>query len=1253
MELSTQLGLLAGSAIAVLGEIRALKSLGRMQRLMAFSALAQVGYIVIGISLGTLSGLAGAAAHFMFQAGARALWYLSLTRLSSGSGNNALTLDGLRGAGARQPFVALLLGFAVFAAIGLGPFKAPGGKGLILFAAVEGGHWLTALAMAAASLCAAIYTIRIVQAACLEKSDVQEPQAGRGVSSFPLMAGLAGALMLACLFPEPLVHMAQGFAASLTGKAAAALPELEGGWPLPVLIPYVGAFVLYLAGRSMPSVRNILVGVFAAAMVAAFWAESGLAPLQQLFGGLFALAGALIAVYSIGYMEHEKGGNHYFFFLFLMIASLIGLATAPTQGGLFAFWEIMTFSSYMLVVHKRSREALDAGKLYFVMCAGGAYAMQVGLFALQAAEPHAGLAQAATAFQVFGPLAALGIALVMLAGFGVKAGLFPLHSWLPAAHPVAPSSISAPLSGLLTKAGVLGLAVLAPLMAAGALSGGGQSLSSLLAFVAAVTFVLGEVMALRQSDIKRMLAYSTLAQIGEVTLILSIGTWAATTGALTHVVNHAVMKDLLFLAAGGLIMRAGTQQLDGLKGLGKAMPFTGVCMAIGLVSIMGLPLTGGFFSKFLMLHAAVTAGHAWTAALILAGSLIGCVYYGKIIKVLYFNAYTGKPVQELPVSMRAALGVFAAAALVSGVFPQAWAGLVIPTADALVPAGEHVLASLSVTWTVSALLPILGAAAAIWFRADLKKAGICATASLILAVVALLAESGSWGGYQLAFAALVLLTGACNIAYSTGYMTHSHTGWRFIAVFLTMIAGLVGMASATSLVAFFCFWEVMSSWPLFFAIIHEESPAARKEGTKYFLFNLAGASFLFLGVLLLGTSSGGYGFTDVTRALAAQPSSQWLFAVGLIVLGMLMKAAMLPVRIDWQMHPPTAPTPVSGYISAMLLKCAPFGIVLVRFVLARDVSPESAQALDSLLYVGAWIGGITILYAGIQALVQTGIKEMLIYSTVSQLGYIVLGVCLATPLGVAGGLLHLFNHMIFKNLAFLCAGALMFSTHAHSLHELGGIGRKMPLTLLAFAAALFSAAGMPPFNGFSSKFILYYALIEQGEVVLAIIAILTSVITMAYFLKFMHSAFFGQLSPAAAHAKEPGLFMRLPILILSGLCLLTGLFPGLGLMPIAAIETSFGLTPPVVGLSGVLSGPGAMDVTLLGFMIIVTGGGLWYGATKLMRTARRTAIHTCGEAVDIHQTHLGPSDIFATPLQLLSRMTRGYFQVKRAGGHND
>ncbi len=1255
MQIYAQYAMFAGAMLALVSEILAVLSFKDLKQLTAYSAFAQLGYALVGLGSGEPGGTAGAALQLLYQTPARLLWYLCLRRLAAEHGSYSLSV--LSPAGGRRPGLALLLGFSMFTAIGLTPFTAPPGKEFLLLSVVQSGNLLIALALAASGILAAYYTVRIVHDVCLKQGEEPDakPAYFAGVGRGSLV--LAGALALACLFSGPLTGLVAGLLQhGLAGPAGTAGHTASlAGWPVPVLIAYLGAFAMFAIVRFAPKLRGLAALGLAAATLWAVLAAPVADPLRQLFTLLFALGGVLIVIYSIGYMKGHEGEGRYFFFLFLMLASLIGLASATDAAAFYSCFEIMTFSSYMLVVHKRSEESLAAGAKYLVMCVGGANVMQVGLLALSVTGAHGGLDQMSVALAAYSPAAAAGVVLMLLAGFTVKAGFFPLHSWLPAAHPVAPSSISAPLSGLLTKVGVFGVALVVSALANAPLAGGyGQWVLWLLTGMAAATFIIGEVMALVQQDIKRMLAYSTLAQIGEIGLVLSLGTFAATAGALTHVLNHAVMKDLLFLAAGGLILRAGSQRLDALAGMGKAMPFTGVCMAIGLVSIMGLPPMGGFFSKFLMLQAALEAGQPWIAALILVGGLIGCIYYGRIIKVLFFSRYEGAPVAPLPVTMGLAIGTLAVLSLCSGLFSSQWVALILPAAGALFPAGGT-LPDITISWPPAAVLPLMGAALAIILRRNLKLSGAAATASLVLALGWAIAGTGFPTDLQRSFALLVLALGILNVAYSSGYMSHSHTAWRFFAVFLTMISGLVGMTTVSSLIAFFCFWEIMSSWPLFFAIIHEETPSALKEGTKYFLFNIAGASFLFLGVLLLGHACGGYDFDTVARAVGSTPASVWLPGLCLMGLGMLMKAAMLPVRIDWQMHPATAPTPVSGYISAMLLKSGPFGILLLRFVLAQGATGDAAQALDTAMYVGAWIGGITILYAGVQALLQTGIKEMLIYSTVSQLGYMVLGICLGTSLGVTGGLLHLFNHMLFKDLAFLCAGALMFASHAHNLEELGGMGRKMPVTFLCFSAALFSAAGMPPFNGFNSKLIIYYALIERGELILAIIAILSSVITLAYFLKFMHGAFFGQLTPAAERASEVGPAMRLPIIILAGLCLLTGVFPGLALIPIAGLEQGLGLTPPQVGLSGIVSGYGASNMVLLSFMIFAVGGGVWLGVSRLTaRGVRRTAIHTCGEtSVDQRHTRIGAGDLYAAPIRLLAGMSKGYFSLKRLGGQHD
>lgn len=164
----------------------------------------------------------------------------------------------------------------------------------------------------------------------------------------------------------------------------------------------------------------------------------------------------------------------------------------------------------------------------------------------------------------------------------------------------------------------------------------------------------------------------------------------------------------------------------------------------------------------------------------------------------------------------------------------------------------------------------------------------------------------------------------------------------------------------------------------------------------------------------------------------------------------MLKAAQLPFRIDWQMHPALAPTPVSGYISSVLLKSAILGLIKLfmllggGFALAGLLSGFTQSAISTVVM---WIGGVTIIMAALQALRTSGIKLMFIYSTVSQLGYMVLAVAAGGALGYAGGMLHVVNHVFFKDLLFLVCGAVMFASHRETLDDLGGLGRKMPFTL--------------------------------------------------------------------------------------------------------------------------------------------------------------------------------------------------------------
>jgi len=1159
-----------------------------------------------------------------------------------------------------MPVVATLFGFGMFSVMGLSPFKGSFSKFLILYAAIEQGHWLLAAVGTLASIVAAVYYIRIIQRVCFEaESAPRQLNVAPALLSVPI--GLLTVLtILMSIWPEPLLHQAAGLAGVLD---ISLVPQFESPWSMLVLVPYVGGFVLYAIGLKARRMRDVLAVLLALVTLVLAVTQPNLDPASHLFAMLFAGIAFLVTLYSYGYMHHSEHSNRYYFFVFLMTGSMLGLTTAHEFGNFYVFWELMTWSSYLLVVHEQTPKALKAGMTYFLMCAGGAYVMHFGILLVHA-QMHT-FEFATVAAQIGQMDAAVGMlaALCFFIGFAVKAGFVPLHSWLPLAHPEAPSSISAPLSGILTKAGIFGIVkVLFVVFGTTALtrfSGAGFDLGLLLVVLGCVTLVYGEVMALLQTEIKRMLAYSTLAQVGEIGAILGLGTSLATSAALMHATNHAVMKTTLFFAAGAFILQTGKRHIKDLAGLGKVMPFTAGCYALATISIMGLPPFSGFISKFLMITAAAAAGRVDVAALILVGSVIAAFYYLRIVRILFFQPYEGPAVKEAPSSMLAAMGVLAAAIVFGGVAPGFQLDAVRAVGDLMASrAGlpPVVMPDLVMAWPAAAVIATVGAVA-VWLlgKAAPKAAARLAIVVPLAAFIAILAQADRYDTLSFAFALLVAGVGTLNMAYATGYMAHGHAQPRFYAAFSLLMAGLIGMAGSHDFFNFFAFWELMSSWALYVALVHEETGDARREAMKYFLFNTVGAGFMFLGITMLGTASGSFEFATIAKAAPLMPIASFGTALVLLVLGMLMKAAMLPVRIDYQMHPATAPTPVSGYISAVLLKSGPYGVLKVFAVLGGAVLFDRlgvASGMPLLMYVVAIIGGITLLYAGAMAVLQNGIKRLLIYSTVCQLGYVTMALALGTTLGVAGGLMHFVNHMFLKDLLFLCAGCIMVSSHATTLDQLGGLGRKMPITFGIFLFAGLSLAGVPPLNGFSSKWLIYQASFQSGHYILGVFALVSSLFTLAAILKFAHSAFMGSPGTAAEHAQEAPAIMLVPMTILTAACVVIGLMPGLLLVPIAAIQQSLGMTPIVATWSGPLPSAGGWHPAVLSVLLIVLGGV----ASFYLRLGRaghpvvRSPIHLCGVAdITPAMAHVNASNLFESPDQAM----RGFLHASRDTGYSE
>lgn len=1217
---------------------------------LIWMSVTDVSFVLLGLGCGGVDGDTGALLMFLYTGAARLLAWFCLAGLAEKA--HSFERESLKGVGRARPVTATLFAFAMFAALGVSPFLTPDAKPLVLHSALAGGLWIIPALMVAANAVLAVRTIQAVHGIWLQQGEFEEEDEPLFAGRNPLLLLAAGIAVMGIFG-----HGLTGTISSFFGHAGAMLPDMSPDWHACALLPFIGAFAAWLVGRANRQAGNLT----ALAFMGLGFLFAVIAPAATPLGNLFAVLttgmGFLVLLYSTGYIHRPKGGpkgaeNNYYFFLLILFGSLAGIATSESLGGLFVFWELMTVSSYVLVAYENTQEAHAASVKYYVMCTVAAAFLLPGLLLLSTTLGTLAVTEAALRSSLLTPGLAAFIALLALVGYGVKAGLVPGHSWLPDAHPAAPSSLSAPLSGILTKAGVFGITqLLFGLMGMGVLLGGEMGtgipgVGALVTLLGALTMVYGEWMALKQQDIKRLLAYSTMGQVGEITLTLGLCTWLAATGALMHVINHAIMKDLLFLCSGILIMRAGGRNLSDLNGLGRAMPFTATCMIIGLLSIMGLPPFAGFMSKFAMLYA-IADQTPLLAALMLLASLAGCVYYTRIIRALVFEPYEGQPVAEAPLSMRIPVGVLTALCVLIGLFPGMVTSLVTPVVDSFAASGKILpgaLPELVINWPLYSLFLMLAAFMPIYLRHDPLLAGKTTGWALVAAALMVVLFGQNLDTVSFWFALLVPAMGAINMFYASGYMSHSHTQWRFYVFFLFMSAGLTGVAASTDLFNFFLFWEIMSSWSLYFVIVHEENPAALREGFKYFFFNVLGAAFLFLGVVLLINWCGGAEFTIIARALPGLSGWQIGLTVFVMATGFVMKAAQLPFRIDVQMHPATAPTPVSGYISSVLLKSALFGLLKLFMVLGGGLALSSALAWfgqPHIMTATLWIGGVTIVMAGVFAVFQNDIKLVLIYSTVSQLGYMVVGMALGTSLGIAGGLLHLVNHMFFKDLLFLVAGAVIVQAHRQNMDYMGGLALKMPLTLACFAVGALCVIGVPPSNGFTSKWILYHALMEEGHAFIAILSLAGSVITLAYFAKMLHSVFLGQPMPGIEKVTETPRVMLVPMAVLTGACVVTSIFPGLALLPINRVLAELGRPVLDVAPWGLASGAGAWNATAVFLLFAVALGGGWYALMRLSRNRRVTSIHTCGVAPEDLQSKTSTRDIYTAPADALA-ITAGW-----------
>jgi multicomponent Na+:H+ antiporter subunit D len=409
---------------------------------------------------------------------------------------------------------------------------------------------------------------------------------------------------------------------------------------------------------------------------------------------------AFVLTWSPSSIQDEiPPSRHYLFYTtyLLCVAGLLGICITGDLFNVFVFLEISSLSSYALISLGRSRRAPLAAFQYLVMGTIGATFILIGIGLLYQMTGTLNMADMAAELEKVrevdgGTWAGTRTMLVCFAfltvGLCIKMAVFPLHSWLPNAYTYAPSAVTSFIAATSTKVSVyvlirLVFGILTPRFAFEWL----PLDTALMAFSLFGIFA-ASLAAIYQSSVKRLLAFSSIAQIGYMLLGISMATTGGLTAGIVHMFNHALIKGGLFMAVGCFVLRIGTASLEDLRGAGKTMPWTSFAWALGGLGLIGVPVTAGFVSKWLLLTAAIQSGYWWVATLMLLSSLLALVYVWRVVETLYFAepSQRARQAREAPPLMLLLTYLVIGASIVFGVWTDYSAGIAALTASELLGA---------------------------------------------------------------------------------------------------------------------------------------------------------------------------------------------------------------------------------------------------------------------------------------------------------------------------------------------------------------------------------------------------------------------------------------------------------------------------------------------------------------------------------------------------------------------------------------
>ena len=396
---------------------------------------------------------------------------------------------------------------------------------------------------------------------------------------------------------------------------------------------------------------------------------------------------------------------------------------------------------------------------------------------------------------------------------------------------------------------------------------------------------------------------------------------------------------------------------------------------------------------------------------------------------------------------------------------------------------------------------------------------------------------------SLFFALIVTVAVFVSGVYSFSYMKHDDSLVNFYTLFLMLSGSVLGLVLSGDLFNIFVMIEIMTFTAVALTAFRNNYEGALEGAFKYLIVGALGSTSVLVGIAMIYSQLHTLNLAQIAALLPSHMNPVTVAAFGFLFVGFGTKAFLFPFQPLAADAHAVAPASISLMISGVLTKCGVYGIIRLIYALFQNMDSSFVQ------YFVTAIGCISMFICVTMAFNQHNFKRLLTFHSASQVGYVITVMGLGSILGLSAGLYHAMNHTIFKGLLFLTAGAVQHATGTLDLDEMGGLSKKMPKTTILFLVGAASISGLPPFNGFASKWMIYQAAFERAAdgniffLVAAVAALITSVLTLASFIKVAQSVFFGQLPESMKDVKEVDQGMCIPMWIMAALCVITGLFP--------------------------------------------------------------------------------------------------------------